>query len=269
MKLLENNALIRTIKCIFNWVNPGKPEKQTSWTAVVFVWVVIVGLPFGATAYCLRTGGSADSNVSDGAMYQEMGLNENALKVLDRAIKIDPYYSTAYYFRAKTYAEWCLPSFVVEEGNYTWESPSVIVLPPAIDCEEKADVPRATRNAIAIENLNKAIELNPKYADAYWYRADMHNQSGDWNRADPGLQSPSSSGAHTYTGITGPPRAAAVYNAGWSVTLRSRRSQTRVGLTSISAGTCFRGVYVTLASRILSCSLSHPWRSLRHTADGA
>ena len=112
-------------------------------------------------------------------------------------------------------------------------------------------------------NTNLESRLRSEQSKAERERSSHHLA------ADPGLQSPSSSGAHTYTGITGPPRAAAVYNAGWSVTLRSRRSQTRVGLTSISAGTCFRGVYVTLASRILICSLSHPWRSLRHTADGA
>jgi tetratricopeptide (TPR) repeat protein len=37
----------------------------------------------------------------------------------------------------------------------------------------------------AITNFNKAIELNPRYADAYYNRGVAYGEKGDWDKAIP------------------------------------------------------------------------------------
>lgn len=108
----------------------------------------------------------------DPEAYLEEGRNagrargdyDQALVYLSKAIELNPKYVPAYRERASV---------------YTWKAKGTGILIPG------RPIPRETRENYdkAIQDYTTVIRLDPKSADAYYWRGDAHSGKGDWKKA--------------------------------------------------------------------------------------
>ena len=112
-------------------------------------------------------------------VYNRLGEYKKSIEDLDKAIGLELGLASAYYLRRSAYNQLdqsALPA--VEEFNEALEEVSeVIELARAFASRGAANIRLGDENA-AIQDLNKAIDLDPRYSLAYFHRALAYSELG-------------------------------------------------------------------------------------------
>jgi lipoprotein NlpI len=124
------------------------PSKKRRLVATLFLSLLVIPAWSQAPAPAPAPGGGSDakSYTQFGMANGAKGDLDAAITAFNEAIKIDPGYAPAYYFRAFAHSQ-----------------------------QQKADE--------AISDYDHTIQLDPKYKDAYYQRGCLKGQKGDFNGA--------------------------------------------------------------------------------------
>jgi len=125
--------------------------------------------------------GSAQYFNTRGSCYVEMGDNTRALEDFNRAVGSDPDYAQAYFNRGTLYQNSGKYRQAVDEYDKAIES--------GYPRKEEALCSRGSAYGNlgdplkAVQDFNKALEINPQYAQAYYNRGYIYQNSGKYRLA--------------------------------------------------------------------------------------
>lgn len=173
----QQAALAATLIFLFG-IFASKTQAQISvWKDSVILWSRVIGFfPYSTKAYINR-----------GSAYVGLGNDQEAIKDLDMAIRLDPRSLKAYRGRGNAYNR--LGNYRQAVKDYS----KAIELNPLEGGDNKEAIKAYINRGVtymamgkyplAIKDSNEAIRLDPGYAEAYNLRGSSYVNAGDYRQA--------------------------------------------------------------------------------------